>query len=138
VQPGLGAIVLDNDGVSRASTERAVYIRLKAAHADGRRVVTSAGLLAELLRGTERDNAVYRILKGVAVEPVSRELGEQAGRLIGEAGLDSAQSVDSMVAATAIAESGPVIIVTSDVPDLKALVAGYQHVGVVPVDKFAT
>lgn len=114
-----------------------MYVRLKAAHADGRRVVTSAGLLAELLRGTTRDAAINRVLKGVAVEPVSRELGELSGKLIGAAGLDSAQAVDSMVAATAIAESGPVIIVTSDVPDLEALVADHERVRAVSVDKFA-
>lgn len=130
-----GALVLDNEGLSRAATDRAMYVRLHAAHLDGRRVLTSAAILAEAMRGTPRDAGVHRVLGGVVVEPVTREVGEQAGKLIGAAGMSTDQAVDAMVAATALAQEGPVVIVTSDVPHLTALTAGHERIQVVHVDK---
>ena len=112
-----------------------MYVRLKAAYLDGRRVVTSAAILAETLRGEARDAGIYRVLGGVVVEPVTRAIGEQAGKLIGAAGLGTEQAVDAMLAGTALAQAGPVLIVTSDVPHLSALVAGDKRVAVVHVGK---
>ena len=42
-----------------------------------------------------------------------------------------------MLAGTALAQVGPVVIVTSDVPHLSALVAGGKRVAVVHVDKLS-
>ena len=53
-------MVLDNEGVSKAATDRAMYVRLKVAYEDGHRVLTSAAILAEILRGTSRDAGVWR------------------------------------------------------------------------------
>lgn len=130
-----GALVLDNEGLSRAATDKTMYVRLKAAHLEGRRVITSAAILAEALRGGARDAGIHRVLGGVAVEPVTREIGECAGKLIGSAGLTTDQAVDAMVAATALAQAGPVLIVTSDVPHLSALVTDHDRVAVAHVDK---
>lgn len=113
-----------------------MYVRLHVAHADGRRVVTSAAILAEALRCERRDAAVYRVLSGIVVEPVSRTLGEQAGQLIGTAGLGSGQAVDAILVATALAEPGPVVIATSDAGDLKALVGDEPRISVVVADRF--
>lgn len=133
---GQGSLVLDNEGVSRAAIDRAMYVRLKAAHLDGRRVITSAAILAETLRGSARDAGVHRVLRKVTVEPVTDVIGQQAGKLIGSAGLGSEQAVDAMVAATALAETGPALIVTSDVPHLSALVAGHDRIAVVNIAKY--
>ncbi|WP_063754575.1 type II toxin-antitoxin system VapC family toxin [Microbispora rosea] len=132
-----GALVLDNEGLSRAATDRTMYVRLHAAHLDGRRVLTSAAILAEALRGTPRDVGVHRVLGGVVVESVTREIGEQAGKLIGTAGMSTGQAVDAMVAATALAQEDPVVIVTSDVPHLTALTAGHERIQVVHVEKIS-
>lgn len=130
-----GTLVLDNEGLSRAATDRAMYIRLQAAYLDGRRVVTSAAILAEALRGTPRDAGVYRILGGVVVQPVTQAIGERAGKLIGAASLGSGQAVDAILVATALAEPGPIVIATSDLGDLNALVGDEARVSVVPADK---
>ncbi|MEU8058640.1 hypothetical protein [Microbispora bryophytorum] len=71
----------------------------------------------------------------MVVEAVTSEVGEQAGKLIGAAGMSTDQAVDAMVAATALAQEGPVVIVTSDVPHLTALTAGHERIQVVHVDK---
>lgn len=139
-----GVMVLDNEGLSKAATDRAMYVRLKVAYEDGHRVLTSAAILAELLRGTSRDAEVRRVLARIAVEPVTESIGQRAGHLIGAAGMSTQQSVDAMVAATAIeqaeqaeaADRAPsVLIVTSDLPDLTKLVAGRPGVAVVRVSK---
>lgn len=139
-----GVMVLDSEGVSQATTDRAMYVRLKVAYDDGHRVLTSAAVLAEVLHGTSRDAGLHRVLARVAVEPVSEAIGQRAGRLIGAAGLSAAQAVDAMVAATAIraaeqAEAAgqvpSVLIVTCDLPDLTRLVAGRAGVAVVHVSK---
>jgi predicted nucleic acid-binding protein len=136
-------MVLDNEGVSKAATDRAMYVRLKVAYDDGHRVVTSAAVLAEIIRGS-RDAEMHRVLARVGVEPVSEGIGHRAGQLIGAAGMSSGQAVDAMVAATAIAaaeqaEAGDraasVLLVTSDLPDLTRLVAGRPGVVVAHVGK---
>ena len=137
-------MVLDNEGVSKAATDRAMYVRLKVAYDDGHRVLTSAAILAEILRGGIRDAQVHRVLARVAVEPVSEAIGQRAGLLIGAAGVSAGQAVDAMVAATAIAEAeqaepadrvASVLIITSDLPHLTKLVAGRPGVAVAHVSK---
>jgi predicted nucleic acid-binding protein len=137
-------MVLDSEGVSKAATDRAMYVRLKVAYDDGHRVVTSAAVLAEIVRGSSRDAEVHRVLARVAVEPVSEAIGHGAGQLIGAAGMSSGQAVDAMVAATAIAaaeqaeaadRAASVLLVTSHLPDLTRLVAGRPGVAVTHVGK---
>jgi hypothetical protein len=112
-----------------------MYARLQAAYLDGRRVMTSAAILAEAFRGSPRDAGLYRILRGVVVEPVSQAIGEQAGKLIGAANLGSGQAVDAILIATALSEAGPIVIATSDLGDLTALVGDEDRVAVVAADK---
>jgi hypothetical protein len=144
---GAEVMVLDNEGVSKAATDRAMYVRLKVAYDDGHRVLTSAAVLAEVLRGTSRDAGLHRVLARVAVEPVSEAIGQQAGHLIGAAGMSAAQAVDAMVAATAIMEVeqaeaadrvASVLVVTSDLPHLTTLVAARTGVAVVHVSKLGS
>ena len=139
-----GVMVLDNEGVSRAATDRAMYVRLKVAYEEGHRVLTSAAVLAEVLRGTSRDAEVHCVLARVAVEPVSEAIGRRAGHLIGAAAMSAAQAVDAMVAATAIEQAeraqaadrvASVLIITSDLPDLAKLVAGRTGVAMAHVSK---
>ena len=144
---GTGVMVLDNEGVSKAATDRAMYVRLRVAYEDGHRVLTSAAVLAEVLRGSSRDAGLHRVLARVAVEPVSEAMGQWAGHLIGAAGMSAAQAVDAMIAATAIAEAeeaeaagqaASVLIITSDLPHLTKLVAARTGVAVVHVSKLGS
>ena len=90
-------------GSVEAATDRAMYVRLKVAYDDGHRVITSAAVLAEIIRGSSRDAEMHRVLARVGVEPVSEAIGQRAGQLIGAAGMSAGQAVDAIVAATAIA-----------------------------------
>jgi predicted nucleic acid-binding protein len=107
-------------------------------------VLTSAAVLAEVLRGSSRDAELHRVLARVMLEPVSEAIGRRAGQLIGAAGMSSRQVVDAMVAATAIEQAeqaeaadrtASVLVVTSDVRDLTRLVAGRAGVAVTHVGK---
>jgi predicted nucleic acid-binding protein len=135
-------MVLDNEGVAKAAADRVMYVRLKVAYDEGHRVLTSAAVLAEILRGSSRDAELHRVLARVAVEPVSEAIGRRAGQLIGAAALSAGQAVDAMVAATAIEEAeqaeatdqvASVLVITSDLPHLTKLIAGRKGVAVAHV-----
>jgi predicted nucleic acid-binding protein len=106
--------------VSKAAVgdERA-RAHLQAALRRQARVLVSAVTLTEVLRGGPRDTQVHRILKGVTVEDVTSAGARTAGELLGSIGMQA--TVDAIVAATARAQPGPVLIVTSDPGDLVRL-----------------
>jgi predicted nucleic acid-binding protein len=94
----------------------------------GAPVVVSAVTLAEVLRGHPRDAAIHLLLKGCRVEPVSRAIGREAGELLGRTGRKD--TVDAVVVATAAMTPGRVMLLTSDVGDLRALAADLPAVEV--------
>lgn len=126
--------VLDCEGLSQAATgDHRVEDLLKEARRREAGIVVSAATLTEALRGKPRDAAVHRVLSSVHVEPLTPALGRQAGVLLGTSGLQNSCAVDAMVAATALVQQRPVVILTSDVKDLSALVEGEEAVGVLHV-----
>ena len=127
-----GTVVLDADGVSKAAAaDRLVHAMLLLARHRDARVVVSAVTLAEVLRGP-RDAATYRVLTRIAELPVTSEVGRAAGALLGSTGLSGA-TVDAVVAATALRQTGPVLLVTSDPSDMAALTASRSDLAVAAV-----
>jgi predicted nucleic acid-binding protein len=126
--------VLDAEGVSKLADDHpdlVSYVTNARKRQAG--VVASAATLTEVLRGARRDAAIHRVLKRVEIIPLTRELGRQAGELLGTSGLPATAATDAMVAATALKQTRPVVILTSDPRDLGALVEGQAGVGVLPV-----
>lgn len=84
--------------------------------------------LAEVTDGTSRDAGVRRIAKAIRLEVVTADIGYEAGRLrAGAAGTRRKRrdlTVDAVVAATALALPGPVVVLTSDQNDLRRLLVG--------------
>ncbi|MEV2276655.1 PIN domain-containing protein [Nocardiopsis sp. NPDC049922] len=119
-----GTLVLDSEGLSQlAGGSPRALARLKAARARGAHVVVSAITLTEVLRGKATDAHVHRVLSSVTVRPVSRDVAREAGELLGETGLSGHScAIDAVVAATALREERPVVVLTSDPDDLKQLV----------------
>lgn len=130
-RPGVGGtLVLDAEGVSKAAdADHRVQAFLTSARNRDARVVVSAATLAEVLRGGPRDGAVHRVLSRVVQLPVSPELGRRAGELLGSTGLSEA-TIDALVAATALAQPGSVVVLTSDPDDLRALTGSRRDVSV--------
>ncbi|MGH3898246.1 MAG: type II toxin-antitoxin system VapC family toxin [Pseudonocardiaceae bacterium] len=128
-----GTVVLDADGVSKAAAaDRRVHAMLVSARNRDARVVVSAVTLAEVLRGTLRDAATYRVLSRIAELPVTPEIGRAGGGLLGSTGLSGA-TVDAVVAATALRQPGPVLLVTSDPSDMAKLTASRSDIAVAAV-----
>jgi predicted nucleic acid-binding protein len=119
-----GTLVLDSEGLSKlAAGDARARAHLETAIARRARVVASAMILTEVLRGGPRDAAVHRVLSRITVVPVSPGLGRHGGELLGATGLPGHRcAVDAVVAATALGRERPVVLLTSDPDDLSRLV----------------
>jgi predicted nucleic acid-binding protein len=119
-----GTLVLDSEGLSKLAVGNpAVRARLAVARVRGARVVVSAVTLAEVLRGGPGDAAVHRVLARITALPVTPEIGRAAGELLGSTGLSGHRcAIDAMVAATALRQPRPVVLLTSDPDDMGKLV----------------
>jgi predicted nucleic acid-binding protein len=85
-------------------------------------MVTAASTLTEVLRGGSRDAAVHYWLKLIKVVPLDKELGRAAGELLGKTGLSGHRwALDALLAAVALAQPRPVVLLTSDPRDLEKL-----------------
>ena len=82
--------------------------------------------------GTPRDVATYRVLTRVAELAVTPEIGRSAGALLGSTRLSGA-TVDAVVAATALRQPGPVLLVTSDPGDMANLTASRSDIAVAAI-----
>jgi predicted nucleic acid-binding protein len=119
-----GALVLDSEGLCKlAAGDARAQAYLETAHRRRAEVTVSAITLAEVLRGGARDAAVHRVLSRVTVLPVTPELARTAGELLGAAGMSGHEcAIDAIVAATALGQVRPVVLLTSDPDDLNRLV----------------
>jgi predicted nucleic acid-binding protein len=83
-------------------------------------------VVAETIRGSQRDAPVHRVLKAVGSVPEATEVhGRIAGRLLGWAG--ASHTVDALVVAQAV-EGGGARILTGDRDDLDRLAAPHPEV----------
>ena len=117
-----GTLFLDSEGLSKAAAgNHAVRAHLTVASRRGARVVISALSLTETLRGGPRDALLHRVLAGITVVPVSRDVAAEAGRLLGSLATRNDATVDAVVAITAEQQSPPVVLLTSDPVDMGVL-----------------
>lgn len=126
------ALVLDSDGLSKAATgdpravawiARARELRLP--------LVINAVTLTETLRGGGRDARIHLLIKNAHVDHVDAERATGAGRLLGR--MKRNDTVDALVATTAIRLKQPVVILTSDPRDLEGLTSDQPLVRIVAV-----
>lgn len=120
-----GRLVLDAEGlVKLADGDVRTRQRVRASWRRNAEVVTAASALAEVLRGGPRDAKVHRVLKQVTVVPIDKALGRRAGELLGKAGLSGHEhALDALLAAVALGQPRPVVLLTSDPSDLARLTA---------------
>jgi len=116
----VGAVIAlaRNDPRARAFVQRAVELDAE--------VRVPVVVLAETLRGNERDAVVHRVLKAVSESvPIDETVGRRAGTLLGRA--RRSDTVDAIVVAEAI-EAGGAEILTGDADDLTVLADGERSV----------
>jgi predicted nucleic acid-binding protein len=125
--PSPQRLILDAGAVialARDDTRARAFIR-RAIELDAE-VRVPVVVLAETLRGNQRDAAVHRVLNAVSDSaPIDEAIGRRAGALLGRA--DRSDTVDAIVVAEAI-ESGGAGILTGDPLDLTALADGERSV----------
>ena len=120
-----GALSAGADGHGRVRAELAVAEQLGAG------VHVSAVTLTEVLRGHPRDARVHALLSSIQREPVTPELGREAGELLSRTARDD--TVDAIVAVTAQSLGRRVRLLTGDPSDLRALTADMTAVTIVPI-----
>lgn len=126
------ALVLDAHGLTQAAAgdpyaaawvARARELRLP--------VAVNPVTLTETLRGTGRDATIHLLTRNAHLDPVDADHATDAGRLLGRTGRDD--TVDALVATTAILLGRPATILTSDPTDLSALTADHPDIRVVGI-----
>ena len=126
------ALVLDSDGLSKAAAgdpravawvARARELRLP--------LVVNAVTLTETLRGGGPDARIRLLTKNAHVDNVGPDLASEAGRLLGRT--NRSDTVNALVATTAIRLRQPTVILTSDPQDLEALTIDAPLVRIVAV-----
>lgn len=94
-------------------------------------LVVNAVTLTESIRGGGRDARVHLLTKNAHVDTVDGDFAAEAGWLLGRTG--RSDTVDALVATTAIRLKQPTTILTSDPRDLQSLTSKHPLVRVVPV-----
>ena len=116
-------MVLDAEGlVKRAQGDARTRQRFEAAMRRRADVVTAASTVAEVLRGVGRDALLHRVLHRITVVPIDKAHGRAAGELLGRTGLRGHRcALDALLAAVALRQPRPVVLLTSDPADLAKL-----------------
>lgn len=119
----LGSFILDSEGLSRFMANDREVLRLlregRAALFD--RVVSALTLLEVSQAKINRGHWNYT-LSQLRIEPVSEEMVLEAVDLLRTTGLSGHKyAIDAVVAVTAMRQSGPVVMLTSDIDDMTRL-----------------
>jgi predicted nucleic acid-binding protein len=102
-----------------------------AAREAGVEVSIPSVVVAEIVRGSDRDAAVNRVIRAVGqVTATDERVGRTAGALLGAA--RSTSTVDALVVASAI-EAGGGVVLTSDPDDLGSLASEHPDVLIRPL-----
>jgi predicted nucleic acid-binding protein len=120
----LGAtLVLDAEGLVQLARGHHTAVSLARDAFDRRgSVITAASALAEVLRGVPRDAALHRVLNKITVVSLDKADGRAAGELLGRTGLSGQRcALDALLAAVALRQPRPVVLLTSDPEDLAML-----------------
>lgn len=111
------ALVLDAGAlIAIERRERATIARLVRAHEEAEPVVTSAAVVAQVIRNRARQVTLERILAGVDEKPLDSEAARRVGHL-----LASSRTSDVVDGALALLASPGDEVLTSDPKDLRTL-----------------
>lgn len=115
--------VLDCEALSKVVlNDRAMSVTLAKAHRSGVRVVTSSMTLIEAHHGRIRQPVWDWAMSRVVVEPVTRDIADEAIRLLGATGLHGHKyAIDAALAVIAGRQPGRAVVFTSDEDDMGKL-----------------
>lgn len=115
--------VLDSEGLSALiEQDRKVLPLIRRLQSAGTDLVVCANTIVEVSHGRVNPAKLNWALSAVKVEPVTAEAAKGAARLLKDAGLHGHKyAIDATVAEMALRQPGPVVMLTSDVEDMRAL-----------------
>ncbi|MGL4744148.1 MAG: type II toxin-antitoxin system VapC family toxin [Dermatophilaceae bacterium] len=118
-----GTVVLDSQGLALwVRRDRRLTALLHAADRRGRRVVTSAATLVEVIHPKLNRAALSWALSRLVIVPVTVDIARQAADLLGDTGRHGHRhAIDAMVCATALDAESPAVVLTSDADGITAL-----------------
>jgi predicted nucleic acid-binding protein len=120
----MSALILDTGALVAVDRgDRAMAARLRVAERSGLGLCSTGAVIAEVWRDAAgRQANLARLLKSVDVRAVDRQLGKEAGVLLGKSGVNDA--VDATV--VAVAGTGDRVL-TSDPADIQKLVSASRR-----------
>jgi predicted nucleic acid-binding protein len=126
------ALVLDSEGLSKAAAgDQRVVAWIGRARELNLPLVLNAVTLTETIRGGGRDARVHLLTKNAHIDVVDASFATEAGRLLGH--MRRSDTVDALVATTAIRLNQPTTLLTSDPRDLQSLTNEHPLVRVVTI-----
>lgn len=130
---GGGTLVLDSQGLALyLEQDRAVLNLVRSALDRGANRVISAVTVVEGRHAGIKAAHWDHVLSHLDIKPLSVAWAKQAAQLLHDNGLHGhTHAIDAMVAVTALHQPGPVVLLTSDVPDMAALCG--EHITLVHV-----
>jgi predicted nucleic acid-binding protein len=116
-------LILDADGLSKlAEGDSRVVSFAMDAHDLRTPVIIAASTLTEVLRGGPRDSPVHRVLRRIEIAPIDEAKARAAGELLGRARMPGhSHALDALVAVVALAQTRPVVLLTSDTKAMERL-----------------
>ncbi|GAA3621307.1 DNA-binding protein [Streptomyces chitinivorans] len=120
---GAGTLILDSQGLSLyLEQDRRVLAIVRSALDRGVNRVVSGATLIEAMHSGVKSSRWNFVLSQLDVKPLSVEWSKEAANLLTHTGLHGHKyAIDAMVAVTAMHQSGPVVMLTSDVDDMGKL-----------------
>ncbi|MFE7722656.1 DNA-binding protein [Nocardia rhizosphaerihabitans] len=118
-----GTLVLDCDGLSRLVDDAlSVVAVLAEARRRGMEVVVSALTVIEAVHAKTDRARLSWLLSGIRIEPVDETAAKAASDLLIETKLHGHKyAIDAVVAELAARQRPPVLLLTSDIDDMKKL-----------------
>ncbi|GAA0408371.1 DNA-binding protein [Streptomyces luteireticuli] len=121
-----GTLVLDSEGLSKllGDDEQVVAMVAEARRRGMEAVICALTIIEAVHTGTNKARLAW-VLSGLRVIAVGDEEAKAASALLMAAGLHGHKyAIDAAVAATAMAQQRPVVMLTSDVDDMTKLCGG--------------
>ncbi|WP_329177041.1 PIN domain-containing protein [Streptomyces sp. NBC_01477] len=117
------SVVLDSEGLSAwIAQDRKVLGLLKVFHEMGADLIISANTIVEVSHSRVDMPRLQWTLSRVKVEPVTEQAAMEAARLLKAAGLHGHKyAIDATVAEVALRQTGPVVLLASDIDDMARL-----------------
>jgi hypothetical protein len=118
-----GSLILDSQGLSLyIDQDRAVLNLVHSALERGAdRIISAATILEAQRPGLKRQRREY-VLSQLNIKPLTVAWAKEAVQLLEEVGLRGhSHAIDAMVAVTALHQTPPVVMLTSDVDDMVVL-----------------